>query len=835
MNWLRCSGRRAGHLLRATAPVALLLLSASGSAAGLSGVVTCGDCIGAGVLVLSAADGAPVVAVSVPGAGHWQTEVPDGLTVDIVAFRDDDLDLWPDLLAGEVPYAGNPVVLGSATVGGVDMALPLLGGTIDLAGTLTCVDCGVVLVVAVTPPGLEGGQLVAADVLGGPGPFHLAVPADVGPLHLLAFRDGDLDGAPDPGTEAAAYAGNPIAVGDSAIAGLDLTLPGLGGPDRVVAGTVSCGGCSEALTVLATAGPLPDAAVLSGRLLPGPGPFTLTVDGTLGTVHVFAYVDADGDGAPDGNAAPTGADQNPVALGPAGAAGITVAIPPPPGSVSISGTVACGDCAGALGVLATGAGGPLALTLLSAPGPWVLQLPAGAGPVSFAAFRDLDQDGAPDSDVPLAPWSENPLTIAMANVGGVELTLPPQPVDETVALTGTVTCAGCPGGALVRIAAWTGDGSGAVLGLAVLPTPGAWAATVPAGVGAVAISAGRDDDGDGAVDGGMASYAGNPVAVDAAPVSGLDITLTAPTPDVLVTGMVTCAQCSGVRVLALGPPGLDGGPPLATYWRPGGGPFVLALSPEPGSVFLAAYRDDDADGTPDAEGTVAPWSGNPLVLAEDPVAGLTLDLDGAPPDADPGGPQAEASPELEAVEPVSVEPGPVEPDPVEPDPVEPDFVEPDPVEPDPVEPDPVEPDFVEPDPVEPSPMVEVGETVDAGEAEEVAAAETDPAEDAGPAAAETGPGDDPNAATAEPAPGADAGPVTVEPNVEPDSDHASADPGAAGGAPAASATASGDGGCRAAPGPGGADAARALLLLLLLLVARRAASSRAHLPGGRTP
>jgi len=138
-----------------------------------------------------------------------------------------------------------------------------------LSGAVLCDDCEGGVGVAVH--GEEGADGLPLAVIGllKPGPFEVSVPDDATVLYLFAFRDADTNGVPDPGADLVAHAGNPVEIGATNVAGIDLALSPLAPGSVFLGGTVTCASCNGPIGIRIAAEDGGTVALL-GREAPGP-------------------------------------------------------------------------------------------------------------------------------------------------------------------------------------------------------------------------------------------------------------------------------------------------------------------------------------------------------------------------------------------------------------------------------------------------------------------------------------------------------------------------------------------------------------------------------------
>ena len=401
----------------------------------VSGAVSCdGGCVGP-LWLLAASEPGPsgieLASVVLGGEGDFELALsPSVGTVYLYAARDYDLDGEPD---GEwSACTENPVDLGSGDVVGLSIELESVTvETVTISGEVLCPDCVVLVrLLFFGPDGLVAPPIWSALVA--PGPFSVSLPVAWGPVHAFAFRDADLDGEPD-GGKLVEYEGNPIAT-EKDVDGVVIDLGTASTPELVtISGEIICPGCGlVGVEVTSADGGLP----LTGPLLLMPGPYSVKLPKASGPVNVFGFSDFDADGAPDPPLGLVAAEKNPVPTAGGDVSGVDVLIGiEAPKVVKLSGEVLCSTCV-TVGVLLlagdTYPGPPMTVLGPMPKGKYTLTVPADFGPVSLAAFRDMDADGAPD-DEPVA-YELNPVGVGSKDLFGLDIDLdaPPLPVDEGV-------------------------------------------------------------------------------------------------------------------------------------------------------------------------------------------------------------------------------------------------------------------------------------------------------------------------------------------------------------------------------------------------------------------
>lgn len=630
----------------------------------VSGTVTCTDCDGAIAVVFHEAPGpdggALMDAFWLTAPGAWQIDLPEHAgELWVSAMRDGDFDRVPDL--GTALVTASPITVAMSDVAGLDLTLETLPTSgVVLSGTVGCAGCtppiGLVLL---GPPGAPDGPLLERWWLETPGAFSVRLPEGLGEVWLYGFLDADLDGVPDLGSDLVAYAGNPITIDTSPVGGVALTLAAPVAPGAVeLRGTLSCTGCRDIIWIEARGDDALGGAVIDRRGLVAPGAFMLVVPEHAGRVRVFARAS---DGAPEVEAVPS-----PVTVATADVTGLRIDLGViPDGVVAVSGVVTCADCAGPIAVAARdGFGGNLASLWLVSPGPYTLLVPEAIGEVSVFAWRDADLDGQPDAGGDEVPAADNPIAIGTSDVAGVDVDLGALPLGPTI--SGTVACDGCTGHIAVALFAAPGPAEGALLDRVWLAAPGAWLMPLPDAAEVwVAAFADADLDGEPDVSTGLVSHPNNPVVLDGASVTGIDLTLEviAP-PRVTVGGEVICRTCPGIVWVRVFDGPIDQSQVLDDFGLVRAGPFERAYPPGLGAAWFYAFPDADLDREPDFGFEPVAFADNPVAIGEDDIDGVILDLD----------PEPIADEDPESVEPVEtvedVEPDPVEPD-ESPEPTEP--------------------------------------------------------------------------------------------------------------------------------------------------------------------
>ncbi|MCC6621662.1 MAG: hypothetical protein IT385_10435 [Deltaproteobacteria bacterium] len=283
----------------------------------IRGALTCGGCSAPLVLRMTA-DGLPLVLVPrAPGA--FEVRAPrDFGAVTLSAFYDVDDDRRPDLGTTEVTASPDPIVVGSADVTGVTIALaPLVvTPTVQLSGTIDCDGCGASLVLALYqgPSAVDQAPLVVRDLA--EGPFTLVVPQGFGVVALAGFIDEDRDRRADPGTEVGLCDQNPITVAASSQSGLTIHVPAPAEPERVtLSGSVVCSGCARVGLALAQGSGGQGLLVRLPLDLSASTAFATEVPAGLGEIHLFGFRDEDGDLAPDPGGGLVAARDNPIIVG----------------------------------------------------------------------------------------------------------------------------------------------------------------------------------------------------------------------------------------------------------------------------------------------------------------------------------------------------------------------------------------------------------------------------------------------------------------------------------------------------------------------------------------
>ncbi len=400
----------------------------------LSGTIVCPSCTG-GVGLDVRMDGAlgPLVLGELLAApGVFALSLPQDFgPVALVAFRDDDGDGVADLGAPLGAYARNPVMVERDDIGGLTLVLPeASGAAVQLSGTLACADCvgaGVTLRVG----GALGPELVATALVSGSGAWSLRVPARLGQVGLLAFRDDDQDGLPDGDQPLGEYAQNPVDVGVQDVTGLALSVPAKVVTAVKLSGTVVCADCTGGVGARVHLGSA-EGQVFALAALGGPGPFEIELPLDVGEVALVAFRDDDFDGLPDVGAIEAEYADNPLTIGSSDVSGVTLTLPPGgAATVTISGRVACSDCAAGVGVVAVGDdGATFARIHLAEPGPFTFALGRDAGSIALSAYRDDDGDLLPDTDAGLVAYPDNPISIGTEPIVGVVFDLTPGGVGD---------------------------------------------------------------------------------------------------------------------------------------------------------------------------------------------------------------------------------------------------------------------------------------------------------------------------------------------------------------------------------------------------------------------
>ena len=626
----------------------LTLLLPGGRAAGavpVSGVLLCDDCPGGVTLSVG---GAPADAgerllfsLGLARPGPFAFSVDDTLrSLSLFAFSDEDGDGVPDGGTEIVAYPGNPVELLGGEVAALRFDLSGLTGAggpaaqrVLVSGSVLCADCaGPVTLRVHDARGPGRSAPVISRLLDGPGPFSQPLPRRLGSVHLMALRDGDADGSPDPGTELAACQANPVSLAAGDVAELVLDLGTLPEAALTLAGELRCPDCAGAISVSVRRGAAGELVAL--RSFERPGPYSLGLPRGLGPVSVHAFRDADRDGQPDLSLEPTGAPGNPLLAQEQDLEGVDIALAPLPGVVALSGMVICPSCPGGVTLSLGRAGGPeggpvFALRALDGPGPFALHVPAGLGEVELAAFSDPDRDGRPDDGVSPTQAADNPINVADRDIGGLLLELEPPPSPDSVRLTGEIRCADCAGGVTLELRA---DGGFEVAPLVRhwIPAAGPFSLVVPADLGPVTLWAFRDADADGRADNpdDPDAYVSSPLVVADEDVGGLELDLgeLPPHDAVRISGLVTCAHCRGGVTLRFVDASERQRGLLAQRWLPRPGPYLAVLSGGLGLVNLEGFPDSDGEGLPDPAQPVSAYPHNPLVVDAVDLAGVDLEL-----------------------------------------------------------------------------------------------------------------------------------------------------------------------------------------------------------------
>ncbi len=398
-----------------------------------------------------------------------------------------------------------------------------------------------------------------------------------------------------------------------------------------LSGEVRCADCAGGVGLVALEGE--GGFPLAHLWLDRPGPYGVDVPDFTESVELYAFRDDDADGLPDPGTEAVPHPDNPIVVEGEDLAGLDIEIPTLPDvDVELSGTIACADCAGGVGLVVRGAadGFPLAHMGLAAPGRYAVSVPIGAGEVEVWAYRDADGNGIADPGTELTACDRNPIDVGSDDIFGLDVDMGSLP-DVTAALSGRVRCADCAGGVGLIVLAVEGGFPLAHIGLDVA---GPFSVEVPFDSGEVELWAYRDADRDGVPDPGTEPkpFDDNPVTVARDDIEGLDVTL-APLPDVTaeVSGRVRCADCAGgVGLVATTSPRF-GGFPLAHLGLAEPGDYVVSLPIDSGEVSLYAYRDADLDGVPDPGTDLVEYPDNPIVVLDDDVEDIDLDLGELPP------------------------------------------------------------------------------------------------------------------------------------------------------------------------------------------------------------
>jgi hypothetical protein len=572
-----------------------------------------------------------------------------------------------------VAHAGNPLNAGSEAITGVDVDLGTVPArTVQISGEVSCDDCeGGAVIFVYGPGGAENGSLTSAAALDGPGPYSIKITVGAGEVHVYAKRDADGDGQADADAKLVAHEGNPLSVAEEDLSGVDVDL-GAREPVTVkIEGTVTCADCGGVSVAAYGAGGREGGVLLATQSLEAPGAYTLEVPVGVGEAHVLAWRDEDLDGEPDPGAEPAAHAENPLTVAGEDLQGVDVAITGlPVTSVRISGEVVCGDCPGMVRVELYLDGGMEAGSLLDAlsldaPGEWSLKVAANLGEVFVYAFRDEDNDSAPDPGTEVASYASNPLAVAGQDIEGVSLNLGDLP-DLTVELKGVVHCTTCAGGAVVEVYASGGLAEGLVLATVALDSPGDFALDVASGSGKTWLYGFQDEDRDGEPDEGAVRvpFPDNPVQVGVEDISGLEVDLLdIPLPDAggedADAGVVDGGGDPGVEDPGAADPGVedpgvadpgveDPGAADPGVEDPGGGD---PIDEDPGEADPGDEDPGEADPGDEDPGEADPGEGaDPGIEADAPAPdaggadmGPAEDLpDAAPAPDDPGEPKAAA-------------------------------------------------------------------------------------------------------------------------------------------------------------------------------------------------
>lgn len=344
----------------------------------------------------------------------------------------------------------------------------------SISGTVTAVDrdsgvaldsatfsarSGKIVVYAVSDPADIRYPLGKAT-LNAPGFYSLEVPADSGPLFVVAVADIDADEIITGYDLQRESLDSPVSVGADPIEGVDVVLDlaarptgggGCGGAG-LFAGNVLYDNPAGAGVSIAVVGFRGD---YSGKILgkqerDGSGEFGVSVNVCTDTTALVAYADVDGNGLYE-PCDPAGlAEDNPYPLSELGGSNINILIegvgpsglPRPISYVSLSGSVAAHDTyAGTpiyLTAMVEGTSTVLGSAELSAPGNFTFRTPGGLGSVLVRAITDSNGDGVLDPTFD-ANGSAT-VSVGGSSLGGIGIQLV-QPVYDT-GLAGTISYSG---------------------------------------------------------------------------------------------------------------------------------------------------------------------------------------------------------------------------------------------------------------------------------------------------------------------------------------------------------------------------------------------------------
>lgn len=344
----------------------------------------------------------------------------------------------------------------------------------SISGTVTAVDrdsgvaldsatfsarSGKIVVYAVTDPADIRYPLGKAT-LTAPGFYSMEVPADSGPLFVVAVADIDADEIITSYDLQREALESPVSVGSDPIDEVDVVLDLVARPT----GGGDCGGAGlfagNVLYDNPSASGVPIAVVgfrgdYSGRILgkqerEGSGEFGVSVNVCTDTTALVAYADLDGNGLYE-PCDPAGlAEENPYALSELGASNINILIegvgpsglPRPISYVTLSGSVAAHDAYAGTPIYLTaqvdGTSTVLGSTLLSAPGNFTFRTPGGLGSVLVKAVTDSNGDGV--LDPAFDANGSATVSVGSSSLGGIGIQLV-QPVYDT-GLAGSISYSG---------------------------------------------------------------------------------------------------------------------------------------------------------------------------------------------------------------------------------------------------------------------------------------------------------------------------------------------------------------------------------------------------------
>lgn len=185
--------------------------------------------------------------------GIFQVAVPQGIgALELEAFQDQDangpddddpygrlalevgekdLQAAIDLVDGGRALAAAAGAPGGGSQAGAspsetDAFPSYTGDRVTISGTLSWAGKGRVDIdIFKTEPSAPGGRTIVGKLRLAPGPYQFTAPKALGKLELEAFVDVDGDG-PSAGDPVGRYAGNPLAVGDDNLDGVDIVISG---------------------------------------------------------------------------------------------------------------------------------------------------------------------------------------------------------------------------------------------------------------------------------------------------------------------------------------------------------------------------------------------------------------------------------------------------------------------------------------------------------------------------------------------------------------------------------------------------------------------------------